>query len=455
MSIHSFQEKYKVVRQHVHEKKKIYMKYCKNKKKRRGKRKKIQGFGKSLYICGIESKIFFDYTKEQMCREGRNRRIENEDFGRKRIMASLSLQHITKMYPNGLEAVKDVSLEIDDREFIVFAGPLGCGKSTLLRMIAGLEEISSGVIKIGDTVVNDTDTKDRDVAMIFQTYKLYPDMTVYENMEFGLKRQKIPQEVIDERIQEAAEILKIEKLLGCKPEELSEGQKHRVAVGRTIVRCPKVFLMDEPLVNLEKKLGDTVRKEILTMHRRLNTTTIYVTSDQEEAMQLGSKIVVMQDGMIQQIGSAQELYEKPSNLFVAGFIGSPEMNFLDARLHVCEKEWKLEIGSSLVSIPEQKAKKALEKAYGEKNVILGIRPEDVCVIADGDKADKERMIETAAVSCEPAKQEGYLKIETEELEITAKAGAVSDIEKGDKIRLYLNMEKAHLFDKETGQSISD
>ncbi len=370
-------------------------------------------------------------------------------------MASLSLQHITKTYPNGFEAVKDVSLEIEDKEFIVFAGPLGCGKSTVLRMIAGLEEISAGVIKIGDTVVNDTETKDRDVAMIFQNYKLYPDMTVYENLEFGLKMQNIPQELIDQRIKETVKILKLETLMDCKPQDLSEGQRHRVAVGRAIVRYPKVFLMDEPLLHLEKKLGDTVRSEILKMHRKLDTTTIYVTSDQEEAMSLGSKIVVMQDGMIQQIGTPEDLYRKPCNLFVAGFIGSPQMNFLDVQAESGQEGTKLQMENGTIKLPQQKAKKVLNEEYNGKNIILGIRPEDVHICTEPTSSEEDNVIEVTVVSCEMVKTEGYLKMETEGFEIIVKNDTPIRIEKGDRIKLFLDMEKAHLFDKETGVCISN
>ena len=245
-------------------------------------------------------------------------------------MSSLSLQHINKTYPNGFQAVKDFNLEIEDKEFIIFVGPSGCGKSTTLRMIAGLEEISGGTLKIGDKVMNDVEPKDRDIAMVFQNYALYPHMTVYDNMAFGLKLRKVPKDQIDKAVREAARILDLEKLLDRKPKALSGGQRQRVAMGRAIVRNPKVFLMDEPLSNLDAKLRVQMRIEISKIHQRLGATIIYVTHDQTEAMTLGTRIVVMKDGVVQQVDTPQNLYQKPGNLFVAGFMGSPQMNFLDA-----------------------------------------------------------------------------------------------------------------------------
>ena len=247
-------------------------------------------------------------------------------------MASLSLKNVTKVYPNGFVGVKDFSLEIADKEFIIFVGPSGCGKSTTLRMIAGLEEISSGELKIGDKVVNDVEPKDRDIAMVFQNYALYPHMSVYDNMAFGLKLRKVPKAEIDKLVHEAAKILDIEHLLDRKPKALSGGQRQRVAMGRAIVREPKVFLMDEPLSNLDAKLRVQMRIEISKLHQRLGTTIIYVTHDQTEAMTLGTRIVVLKDGVIQQVDTPQNLYDKPANKFVAGFIGSPQMNLIDAKV---------------------------------------------------------------------------------------------------------------------------
>ena len=261
-------------------------------------------------------------------------------------MASLSLQHINKTYPNGFEAVKDFNLEIADKEFIIFVGPSGCGKSTTLRMIAGLEEITGGTLKIGDKVVNDVEPKDRDIAMVFQNYALYPHMTVYDNMAFGLKLRKVPKDQIDKMVREAAKILDLEKLLDRKPKALSGGQRQRVAMGRAIVREPKVFLMDEPLSNLDAKLRVQMRTEISKLHERLGATIIYVTHDQTEAMTLGTRIVVMKDGVVQQVDTPQKLYNAPCNLFVAGFIGSPQMNFLDATVHVKGDDVQLQIGKN-------------------------------------------------------------------------------------------------------------
>ena len=249
-------------------------------------------------------------------------------------MSSLSCKNICKRYPNGFEAVKDFNLEVEDKEFIIFVGPSGCGKSTTLRMIAGLEEISDGELYIDGKLENDVEPKDRDIAMVFQNYALYPHMTVYQNMAFGLKMRKVPKDIIDQKVREAAKILDLEKLLDRKPKALSGGQRQRVAMGRAIVRNPKVFLMDEPLSNLDAKLRVQMRSEISALHQKLGATIIYVTHDQTEAMTLGTRIVVLKDGIIQQVDSPQKLYAEPDNLFVAGFIGSPQMNFVDASCNV-------------------------------------------------------------------------------------------------------------------------
>ena len=286
-------------------------------------------------------------------------------------MASLSLQHINKTYPNGFEAVKDFNLEIADKEFIIFVGPSGCGKSTTLRMIAGLEEITGGTLKIGDKVVNDVEPKDRDIAMVFQNYALYPHMTVYDNMAFGLKLRKVPKDQIDKMVKEAAKILDLEKLLDRKPKALSGGQRQRVAMGRAIVREPKVFLMDEPLSNLDAKLRVQMRTEISKLHERLGATIIYVTHDQTEAMTLGTRIVVMKDGVVQQVDTPQTLYNAPCNLFVAGFIGSPQMNFLDAVVHVKGNDVELQIGSTTLQVPASK-KKPLSKADMMEKLLLWV-----------------------------------------------------------------------------------
>ena len=278
-------------------------------------------------------------------------------------MASLSLEHIYKRYPNGFEAVKDFNLEIEDKEFIIFVGPSGCGKSTTLRMIAGLEEISEGTLKIGDKVMNDVEPKDRDIAMVFQNYALYPHMTVYDNMAFGLKLRKVPKDQIDKMVKEAAKILDLDKLLDRKPKALSGGQRQRVAMGRAIVRDPKVFLMDEPLSNLDAKLRVQMRIEISKLHQRLGATIIYVTHDQTEAMTLGTRIVVMKDGVVQQVDSPQNLYNNPGNLFVAGFIGSPQMNFMDAVVEAAGKNVTLKVGQHSIKLPEAKSKALIDGGY--------------------------------------------------------------------------------------------
>ena len=289
-------------------------------------------------------------------------------------MASLSLENICKIYPNGFEAVKDFNLEIDDKDFIIFVGPSGCGKSTTLRMIAGLEDISRGDLKIDGRVVNDVEAKDRDIAMVFQSYALYPHLTVYDNMAFGLKLKKVPQEEIDKKVRNAAKILDLEKLLDRKPKALSGGQRQRVAMGRAIVREPKVFLMDEPLSNLDAKLRVQMRTEIAKLHERLGATMIYVTHDQTEAMTLGTKIVVMKDGIIQQVDTPQNLYNYPQNLFVAGFIGSPQMNFIDVAVAKEDGKVVLKMKENKFVLPEDKAKEVVEQGYLNKTVTMGIRP---------------------------------------------------------------------------------
>ena len=294
-------------------------------------------------------------------------------------MASLSLKNVCKVYPNGFEAVKDFNLEIADKEFIIFVGPSGCGKSTTLRMIAGLEDISSGELKIGDRVVNDVEPKDRDIAMVFQNYALYPHMSVYDNMAFGLKLRKVPKAEIDKMVKEAAKILDLTPLLDRKPKALSGGQRQRVAMGRAIVRNPKVFLMDEPLSNLDAKLRVQMRVEIAKLHQRLGTTIIYVTHDQTEAMTLGTRIVVMKDGVVQQVDTPQNLYEKPQNLFVAGFMGSPQMNFLDAVVRSERQRplpWKVAgtVHSAASCEGEEADRRRLQR---QDRGTCGIRPEDV------------------------------------------------------------------------------
>ncbi|XME02740.1 ABC transporter ATP-binding protein [Lachnospiraceae bacterium C1.1] len=375
-------------------------------------------------------------------------------------MASLSLQHVCKKYPNGFEAVKDFNLEIADKEFIIFVGPSGCGKSTTLRMIAGLEEISSGELKIDGKVVNDVEPKDRDIAMVFQNYALYPHMTVYDNMAFGLKLRKVPKDQIDKQVREAAAILDLDKLLDRKPKALSGGQRQRVAMGRAIVRNPKVFLMDEPLSNLDAKLRVQMRIEIAKLHQRLGTTIIYVTHDQTEAMTLGTRIVVMKDGVVQQVDTPQNLYEKPANLFVAGFMGSPQMNFLDATVRVNGDRASLEVVDNGVKhnipLPPAKSKKIIEGGYADKAVTFGIRPEDVY---DSQMAvetlPKEASFETSIRVYELLGAEVFLYFDFAGFSMTARVDPRTTARPGDKCKFVIDTEKIHVFDKETQKVITN
>jgi multiple sugar transport system ATP-binding protein len=371
-------------------------------------------------------------------------------------MASLSLKNITKQYPNGVIAVKDFNLEIADREFIIFVGPSGCGKSTTLRMIAGLEEISSGELWIGDKLVNDVEPKDRDIAMVFQNYALYPHMSVYDNMAFGLKLRKVPKNEIDKVVHEAAKILDIEHLLDRKPKALSGGQRQRVAMGRAIVRSPKVFLMDEPLSNLDAKLRVQMRVEISKLHQRLNTTFIYVTHDQTEAMTLGTRIVVMKDGLIQQVDSPQNLYDRPNNLFVAGFMGSPQMNFIDATIVKKGSDVFANFGANSIKIPEAKAKKVLEGGYEGKTVVIGIRPEDIHDEEVFINNSPDSVIEATVRVYELLGAEVNLYFNVDEtIEITARVNPRTTARPDDTLKIAFDMSKLHIFDKETEKVITN
>ncbi len=368
-------------------------------------------------------------------------------------MASLSLKNIYKIYPNGFNAVKDFSMEIDDKEFIIFVGPSGCGKSTTLRMIAGLEDISSGELWIGDKMVNDVEPKDRDIAMVFQNYALYPHMSVYDNMAFGLKLRKVPKEKIDKQVHEAAKILDIEHLLDRKPKALSGGQRQRVAMGRAIVREPKVFLMDEPLSNLDAKLRVQMRVEISKLHQRLQTTIIYVTHDQTEAMTLGTRIVVLKDGVIQQVDTPQNLYDKPNNVFVAGFIGSPQMNLLDAKVVQSGSDVVLMFGSNSIKLPEAKAKILVDAGYVDKTVIMGIRPEDLNDTEMFISSSPDSVIEANIKVYELLGAEVFLYFDIDNVSCTARVNPRTTARPGDTIKLALDMSKLHVFDKETEQVI--
>ena len=368
-------------------------------------------------------------------------------------MASLSLQHINKTYPNGFQAVKDFNLEIEDKEFIIFVGPSGCGKSTTLRMIAGLEEISGGTLKIGDKVMNDVEPKDRDIAMVFQNYALYPHMTVYDNMAFGLKLRKVPKDQIDKAVREAARILDLEKLLDRKPKALSGGQRQRVAMGRAIVRNPKVFLMDEPLSNLDAKLRVQMRIEISKIHQRLGATIIYVTHDQTEAMTLGTRIVVMKDGVVQQVDTPQHLYEQPGNLFVAGFMGSPQMNFLDAQIAEKGGDLVAKVGEYDVVIPAAKAKVLKDGGYVGKTVVLGIRPEDIHDSQMFIEASPSAPMSSVVKVYELLGAEVFLYFDVDGTQVTARVDPRTTAKTGDPIKFAFDMEKSHFFDKETELTI--
>ena len=369
-------------------------------------------------------------------------------------MASLSLKNICKKYSNGFEAVKDFNLDVEDKEFIIFVGPSGCGKSTTLRMIAGLEEISSGELIIDGKVMNDVEPKDRDIAMVFQNYALYPHMTVFDNMAFGLKLRKVPKEEIKAKVEEAARILDLEKLLDRKPKALSGGQRQRVAMGRAIVRNPKVFLMDEPLSNLDAKLRVQMRSEIASLHNRLGATIIYVTHDQTEAMTLGTRIVVMKDGVVQQVDTPQNLYQKPQNLFVAGFMGSPQMNFLDAVVEVKGSEASLKVAGKSIPLPAEKAKKLIDGGYAGKTVTFGIRPEDV--YDSGEYVEKAKCVFESTIKVyELLGAEVYLYFDLAEFPITARVDSRTSARPGDTVKFAFDVEKIHVFDKETEQTITN
>ena len=363
-------------------------------------------------------------------------------------MADLSLKNIYKRYSGGVVAVSDFNLEIADKEFIILVGPSGCGKSTTLRMIAGLEEISDGELYIDGRLVNEVAPKDRDIAMVFQNYALYPHMTVFENMAFGLKLRKMPRDEIKRRVQEAAEILDIEHLLDRKPKALSGGQRQRVALGRAIVREPKVFLMDEPLSNLDAKLRVQMRTEIGKLHQKLQTTFIYVTHDQTEAMTMGSRIVVMKDGIVQQVDSPMNLYNTPSNKFVAGFIGSPQMNFIDAKLEKVENDAYLTFGQSKVKLPAGKVDSIPAEYFG-KEVTMGIRPEDLHDDEAFISASADSVVNANVEITEMMGAETYLYLKIEGVAFTARVNPRSTSKIGDTIKIALDPNKIHLFDKET------
>ncbi len=368
-------------------------------------------------------------------------------------MASLSLRHIYKKYPGGVTAVSDFNLEIKDKEFIVFVGPSGCGKSTTLRMIAGLEEITDGELFIGDTLVNDVAPKDRKIAMVFQNYALYPHMTVFENMAFGLKLNKTPKEEIKRRVEEAARVLDITHLLDRKPKALSGGQKQRVALGRAIVRNPMVFLLDEPLSNLDAKLRATMRTELTKLHKRVGTTFIYVTHDQVEAMTMATRIVVMKDGLIQQVDTPQKLYDEPCNIFVAGFIGTPQMNFINGTVDKKDGELYFNFEGVSVKLPGEKADAPELADYIGKEVIVGIRPEGINDNPDVVAANPDACVELDVDVVELMGAEIYLYLNIGETNLTARVSARSTSRGGDRIKVAFDMTRVHIFDKDTERCI--
>ncbi len=368
-------------------------------------------------------------------------------------MAAISLRGINKVFAGAYTVVHDFNLEIADKEFIILVGPSGCGKSTTLRMIAGLEDISGGELRIGDVVVNDLESKDRDIAMVFQNYALYPHMTVYRNMAFGLELRKAPKQEVDAKVREAARILEIEHLLNRKPKALSGGQRQRVALGRAMVRNPAVFLLDEPLSNLDAKLRTTMRLEISKLHKRLGTTFIYVTHDQVEAMTMADRIVVMKDGYIQQVDTPQNLYDKPCNMFVAGFIGSPQMNMLPVRIERAGADFFAVFGEDRIPLPQRVDQAVLARWLG-RDCVLGIRPEDL----HDDASSYMHMPTTYPVRAsveiaEPMGSEVHLNLLCAGVRLVAKVPPRCKAEEGDVVTLGLDTTKLHLFDKESEATI--
>ena len=370
-------------------------------------------------------------------------------------MSEIQLEHITKLYDSGVTAVKDFNLDVKDKEFIIFVGPSGCGKSTTLRMIAGLEDITQGTLKIDGKVMNNVEPKDRDIAMVFQNYALYPHMTVFDNMAFGLKLRKVPKDEIKRKVDEAAEILGLTQYLNRKPKALSGGQRQRVAMGRAIVRNPKVFLMDEPLSNLDAKLRVQMRTEISKLHDRLGATMIYVTHDQTEAMTLGTRIVVMKDGVIQQTDTPQNLYQHPVNLFVAGFIGSPQMNFIDAEISRVGSDLIATVGDSKLLIPADKAKVLEDQGYVGKTVVLGIRPENIYdpQFATVEGLNTNNVIKSTVRVYELLGAEVYLYFDYAGTQLTARVDPKTTARTGSEFSFVLDMSQAHFFDKETERAI--
>ena len=368
-------------------------------------------------------------------------------------MASVTLDRVTKRFGE-VTAVNNVTIEVLDREFLVLVGPSGCGKSTTLRLIAGLEELTDGNIYIGDRLVNDVAPKDRDIAMVFQSYALYPHMSVYDNLAFGLKLRKTPKKEIERRVQEAAELLAIGELLDRKPKQLSGGQRQRVALGRAIVREPKVFLMDEPLSNLDAKLRVQTRAELIRLHERLQTTVVYVTHDQTEAMTMGSRIAVLRDGVLQQLGSPQGVYDNPTNMFVAGFIGSPSMNFFDAKVAGSVDDMRIDLisGGATLSVPPDRRAKYAD--YLDKDVIFGLRPEDMFdPVFAPSRATLDQRIRGQVDVLEPLGSEVYLYMVVGEDSFIARVDPRTEATVGTEYELIFDMNTMHIFDPITQEAI--
>ncbi|MCD6386188.1 sn-glycerol-3-phosphate ABC transporter ATP-binding protein UgpC [Candidatus Sumerlaeota bacterium] len=366
-------------------------------------------------------------------------------------MAEVRMANVTKIFPGDVVAVKDINIDVKDKEFLVLVGPSGCGKSTTLRMVAGLEEVTEGEIYIGDRLVNDVPPKDRDIAMVFQNYALYPHMTVYKNMAFGLKLRKFRKDEIDRRVREAAEILGITDLLDRRPKALSGGQRQRVAVGRAIVRKPKVFLFDEPLSNLDAKLRVQMRAELIKLHSKLQTTVIYVTHDQVEAMTMGSRIAVMKDGIIQQIDSPLSLYNKPVNKFVAGFIGSPPMNFMEGIIEVKDEDVFFNEGNIKVKVPQEFA--AALRPYNNQTVTFGIRPEDIYIAGYGEPETGTAKVKSKVEIIEPMGAEIYVYLTTGKTPFVARIDAHVPVALDEMKTLAFDMKKTHFFDNTTEKTI--
>ena len=370
-------------------------------------------------------------------------------------MASITLKHIVKTYEDGVTVIPDLNLEIKDKEFVIFVGPSGCGKSTTLRMIAGLEEISSGELVIGGKTVNNMPSKDRDIAMVFQSYALYPHMSVYKNMAFALKLRKEPKDVIDKKVKEVEKILELEPYLERKPKALSGGQRQRVALGRAMVRSPSVFLLDEPLSNLDAKLRTQMRSEISLLHKRLETTFIYVTHDQTEAMTMADRIVVMKDGVVQQFDTPSNLYNHPCNMFVAGFIGTPQMNFIDATITSCSGTLCAVFDGLTLPLPVRMQQNENLKKYVGKRIVYGIRCEDMHINDSYRLSNGENEIMLTVDLAEMMGSDVYIYSKIDEKEVIAKVRMNNNVSSNDKVKLYIDTEKPHIFDKETHKLICD